>query len=65
MASAACGDGADAVVDALSKRGDGDGVDDDVGPGQVALYGLRGGEGELFGALEGEVARRPSVTSAK
>ena len=51
-------DGADAVVDALRKRGGGDGVDDDVGPGQVALHGLRGGQGELLGALEGEVARQ-------
>jgi hypothetical protein len=37
---AAGGDGADAVVDALGKRGGGDGVDDDVGGGQMALYGL-------------------------
>jgi len=55
---AAGGDGADAVVDALGKRGGGDGVDDDVGGGQMALYGQRGGLCELLGALEGEVARQ-------
>ena len=50
------GDGADAVVDALGERGGGDGVDDDVGSGEMALHGSSGGDGDLFGALEGEVA---------
>ena len=54
---AAGGDGADAVVDALGDRCGGDGVDDDVGAGKVALDGFGGGHGELLGALEGEVAR--------
>ncbi len=53
---AAGGDGADAVVDALGDGGGGDGVDDDVGAGEMALHGLGGGHGELLGALEGEVA---------
>ena len=52
----ACGDGADAVMHALCDVGGGDGVDDDVGTGEVTLDRLRGGEGELLGALEGEVA---------
>ena len=51
------GDGADAVVDALGDGGGGDGVDDDVGSGKMALDGFGGGEGDLLGALEGEVAR--------
>ena len=51
------GDGTDAVVDAFGERGDGDGVDDDVGSGEMALDGGGGGHGDLLGALEGEVAR--------
>ena len=51
------GDGADAVVDAFGDGGGGDGVDDDVGSGEMALDGFGGGEGDLLGALEGEVAR--------
>ncbi len=51
------GDGADAVVDAFGAGGGGDGVDDDVGSGEMALDGGGGGHGDLFGALEGEVAR--------
>src|SRR6185437_5983456 len=39
----ASGDCADAVVDALSERGDGHGVDDDVGVGKMALDGGGGG----------------------
>ena len=31
-------------------------MDDDIGSGQMALNGNGGSEGELFGALEGEVA---------
>ena len=54
---AAGGDGADAVVDALGDGCGGDGVDDDVGAGKMALDGFGGGHGELLGALEGEVAR--------
>ena len=50
------GDGADAVVDAFGEGGGGDGVDDDVGSGEMALDGVGGGEGDLLGALEGEVA---------
>ena len=50
------GDGADAVVDAFGEGGGGDGVDDDVGAGEMALDGLGGGHGDLLGALEGEVA---------
>ena len=50
------GDGADAVVDAFGARCGGDGVDDDVGAGEVALDGGGGGQGDLLGALEGEVA---------
>src|SRR5713226_877158 len=50
------GDGANAVVDAFGARGDGDGVDDDIGTGKVALDGGGGGSGDLLGALEGEVA---------
>ena len=50
------GDGADAVVDAFGARCGGDGVDDDVGAGEVALDGGGGGHGDLLGALEGEVA---------
>src|ERR1700722_8402168 len=50
------GDGADAVVDAFSKRGDGDGVDDDVGAGEMPLNDSGGSCGDLFGALEGKVA---------
>ena len=50
------GDGADAVVDAFGEGGGGDGVDDDVGAGEMALDGVGGGHGDLLGALEGEVA---------
>jgi hypothetical protein len=53
----ASGDSADAVVHAFGARGDGDGVDDDVGSGEVALDGGGSGHGDLLGALEGEVAR--------
>ena len=55
---AACGDGADAVMDALCNRSGRDAVYDNVCGRQVALHGLRGGQGELLGALEGEVARK-------
>ena len=51
------GDGADAVVDAFGAGGGGDGVDDDVGAGEMALDGGSGGCGDLLGALEGEIAR--------
>jgi hypothetical protein len=51
------GYGADAVVDAFSAGGGGDGVDDDVGAREVAADGVGGGHGDLLGALEGEVAR--------
>ena len=50
------GDGADAVVEAFGARGGGDGVDDDVGAGEMALDRVFGGHGDLLGALEGEVA---------
>ncbi len=50
------GYGADAVVDAFGEGGGGDGVDDDVGTGEMALDGGGGGGGDLLGALEGEVA---------
>jgi len=50
------GDGADAVVDAFSDRGGGDGVDDDIGSREMTLDGGCGGCGDLLGALEGEVA---------
>ena len=50
-------DGADAVVDALGERGGGNGVDDDIGTGKVALDGCGGGGGDLLGALEGKLAR--------
>jgi len=50
------GDGADSVVDAFGARGGGDGVNDDVGSGKVALDGGGGGEGNLLRTLEGEVA---------
>lgn len=52
----ACGNGADAVVDAFGEGCGGDRVDDDIGPGKMAADGLSGGEGDLLGALEGEVA---------
>ena len=51
------GDCADAVVDAFGTGGGGDGVDDDVGSGEMAADGIGGGHGDLLGALEGEVAR--------
>src|ERR1700733_1545909 len=50
------GDGADAVVDAFGERCGGDGMDDDVGSGEMAADGGGGGESDLLGALEGEVA---------
>ena len=50
------GDGADAVVDGLGEGGGGDGVDDDVGSGVDGADGVGGGHGDLFGALEGDVA---------
>src|SRR5271156_1576747 len=48
---------ADAVVNAFGEGGGGDGVDDDVGTGEMALHGGGGGHGDLLRALEGEVAR--------
>ncbi len=51
------GDGADAVEHAFAEGGGGHGVDDDVGSGEKALHGFGRGEGDLFGALEGEVSR--------
>jgi hypothetical protein len=53
---AARSDSADAVVNALGDGGDGDGVDDDVSSRKVVLYCGRGGGGDLFRALEGEIA---------
>jgi len=51
------GYGADAVVKAFGGGGGGDGVDDDVGAGEMATDGGGGSHGDLLGALEGEVAR--------
>ena len=53
------GDGADTVMKAFRTRCGGDGVDDDVGAGKVALDGGGGGHGDLLGSLEGEVAGHP------
>lgn len=50
------GDGADAVVNAFGAGGGGDGVDNDIGSGEMAADGVGGGHGDLLGALEGEVA---------
>ncbi len=49
------GDGADAIVDAFGEGGCRDGVNDDVGAGEMALDGFCRGLSELLGALEGEV----------
>jgi hypothetical protein len=50
------GNGADAVVNAFGEGCGGDGMDDDVGSGEMAADGGGGCEGDLLGALEGEVA---------
>ena len=52
----ASGDGADAVVNAFGAGCGGDGVDDDIGFGEMAADCVGGGHGDLLGALEGEVA---------
>ena len=51
------GHGADPVMDGFGFGGGRDGVDDDVGFRQDALDGFGGGEGDLLGTLEGQVAR--------
>ena len=51
------GDGADAVVDGLGSAGGGNGVNDDVGAGEVALDGGGRSGSDRFRALEGEGAR--------
>ena len=50
------GDGADAVVDAFGAGCGGDGVDDDVGAGEMARTAAVAAMRDLLGALEGEVA---------
>jgi len=54
---AARSDGADSVVDRLGDGRGRDSVNDDVGAGKMPLHGFSRGHGELFGALEGEIAR--------